>query len=113
MLGIIGGMDVIPNLMEVDGVLSGPVAHLIYEVSLPDVKGAQREEPSSAEPPLAEEPVLKRPASCSVPNLHLSAREYAFSVQQQQRAAPNLYAHVRRALAQAVNTFHVQPRQDC
>ena len=61
-----------------------------------------------------------------MPNAHLGAHEYAFSMRgsvfplhstlepvRASSGAPNLYAHINHAFARAVTAFHVQPRQDC
>lgn len=92
-----------PLLTWVDGTPSAPVATCLYEVSPPDLKMSQKacgcEEPFSADMTPAEEPLLKSPASSSVPNAHLGAYEYAFSMQV---TAPAL--HSSRAAPQFIRT---------
>lgn len=114
MLRIKGKMDVIPapNWSWWDP--PGPFSHLLYEVSLPDLKASRKSlwmwsaklisddsiwGPSSKEGP----PPLR------VPNAHLSAYEYAFSMRASEYSgAPNYYAHIKQALARAATAFHVR-----
>lgn len=107
-----------PLLTWVDGTPSAPVATGLYDVSPPYLKMSQKacgcEAPFSADMTPAGEPVLKSPASSSVPNAHLGAYEYAFSVRATAPAQlSNFCARFNHAFAQAVNAFHVQPRQEC
>lgn len=102
------------------------MGHLLYEVSPPDLKVSQKasgcEVPFLAVMTPAEDPLPPR----SVPNAHLGAHEYAFSMRasglpfrstlepvKASSGAPHLYAHINHAFARAVTAFHVQPHQDC